>query len=160
MQIQIQKITFLTLSIRQARSTLGSRSRRQTNAKSAKHQDCMMMILMGDDLDDDDLKIKRLPNRCHCRCEKYLLSFSWLYINENTMKLLPMSCKCCPRSEVKSPQIKGECPSQLHRLLPNMPKLNLHPACYIAATMECCQIQMAIPTSSPTVVGAEDTICI
>ena len=47
------------------------------------------------------------------------------------------------------------------RLLPNLPKLNLHPGRHIIiSTMECCQIQMAIPTSSPTEVGAEDITCI
>ena len=43
-------------------------------------------------------------------------------------------------------------------LLPNMPKLNLHRATTISA-MECCQIQMAIPTSPPRV-GAVGTQCI
>ena len=55
------------------------------DAKSAKYQDWMVMIWMRDHLDDDDLdegwslqrgrsKIKMIQNRCHCRCEKYVLA--------------------------------------------------------------------------------------
>ena len=55
------------------------------DAKSAKYQDWTVMIWMTDDLYDDDLdegwllkrersKIKMIQNRCHCRCEKYVLA--------------------------------------------------------------------------------------